>query len=568
MKKTIYVLALAASLFAIASCDKPNGGKGDKNKPVELTVTTSGYNFTEEFQPVMVEFTDDELPRRLELEALGDGVFKTTLPTTQSTLYHYMIGAPEDMASYSYVENAPVLYLTVSATQQYTASGVAPRIATCYASAANKEERPSELNMKLSQFGCNLRIALKNMAAGETVKSVNFEADKSIIGCVGVDAMKGMTDKFTFQNTQIGSSPVEGAEGSSNIWLRTLPTTINSYTIYVDTIKDGVQVNHKLYFNEPLVLLNGKTVSIEFDLEESAPKSRRNIFLIGNSFTQDACHRLPGVLVGLGIKDVEVTQCYYGGRLVSQYNAGWETSSDYTKHTALPGEDVMKNTSGANLKTVASSKDWDIVCIQEHTGNSAAWEWNATAKQNLSELMEKVAATQSKRPKFYYILSQTYFDEGKIGSASRAYITWKDQAGMYDVTVAFAKKVMEELPFDGIIATGTCLQNLRQTELNNSLCLTRDGYHMDYGVSRYAAACTCYQVMLNKYYGKNLSDCTFRISENTAGTTPVTDDNLPIIVQAAKDAAMYPYTVTYQSRNYGESGAAGSGLEKVDFGNL
>ena len=45
---------------------------------------------------------------------------------------------------------------------------------------------------------------------------------------------------------------------------------------------------------------------------------------------------------------------------------------------------------------------------------------------------------------------------------------------------------MEECTFDGIISTGAMLQNLRTSSLNNADALTRDGYHMDYGIARNA----------------------------------------------------------------------------------
>ena len=225
-----------------------------------------------------------------------------------------------------------------------------------------------------------------------------------------------------------------------------------------------------------------------------------------------------------------------------------------------------------NLKKVAESQEWDIVCIQEHTGNAAAWSWNSTEKGHIQGLMDKVAATQKKRPLFYYILSQTYYDENKIGSGSRPSITWTDQAGMYDVTVAFAKKVMEEIPFVNVISTGTTLQNLRQTHLVNSMCLTRDGYHMDYGISRYAAACCLYQTMLYPRYRVPLSENTFRISDSSTAdgsyTTPVTDENAPIAQQAALDAVAHPFEITFREFDYGGSGAAGGSLSGKDQGTL
>ena len=114
---------------------------------------------------------------------------------------------------------------------------------------------------------------------------------------------------------------------------------------------------------------------------------------------------------------------YYGGRPVSQYNKGWDTVSDYTPN--------------ANLAEVAGRKKWDIVTIQEHTGDAAAWTWNATAQSNIQGLMDKVRNVQGDNvPKFYYILSQAYSDMSKIGNASKPSITWSDHTGMWNVVAA------------------------------------------------------------------------------------------------------------------------------------
>ncbi|MFR4237094.1 MAG: DUF4886 domain-containing protein [Alistipes onderdonkii] len=54
------------------------------------------------------------------------------------------------------------------------------------------------------------------------------------------------------------------------------------------------------------------------------------------------------------------------------------------------------------------------------------------------------------------------------------------QDEMFDVIVAQARKVLDQTDVEQIILTGTVLQNLRTSPLNNDMDLTRDGYHMDY----------------------------------------------------------------------------------------
>ena len=566
MKKISVILACAAVLCSLASCDKPENKGGKKEKSATLTITAKGNTWAATDSLAVFEYADGEMSEMLVSAPLSEsGTFTVTLPKDATAeTWRYLTVYPVSAAS---PFNGKVV-AGIPAAQTFSAKTFDPAAEMFWAASETCTERPSELSMTNARLGSTIKLTLTGLGTSEIVKSVTFASTTAdLAGDVMIDPENGIGEVINGSKSVV-LTPETSASRAGVAWGRFLSGTINDYSITVETDV----TTYREYFATPLVLNEGKTVTMTFDVTGKQEKETIRIFLIGNSFTQDACHRLPGLLGGLDIKNVEVTQCYYGGRTVPEYNSGWTSSSDYTKHTALPGETVMTNTSGANLSKVAASQSWDIVCIQEHTGNYLAWTWNETEKTQISELMEKVAATQSKRPKFYYILSQTYYDMEKIGSGSRAYETWSNQAGMYDVTTAFARKVMEELSFDGIIATGTCLQNLRQTSLCNTMCLTRDGYHMDYGISRYAAACTCYQVMLYPIFGKDLATNTFRISElNTSSgtyTTPVTDSNYMIAVQAAKDAAINPYEVTYQTLSPGEGGQAGAGLGKNDFGEL
>ena len=123
---------------------------------------------------------------------------------------------------------------------------------------------------------------------------------------------------------------------------------------------------------------------------------------------------------------------------------------------------------------------------------------------------------------------------------------------MFDVIVAQARKVLDETEIDEIIPTGTVLQNLRSSSLDNEMNLTRDGYHMDYGISRYAAACAVFEMLISPSFGGvTLDDNPFRydVSNTESGSysTPVTDENQSIALQAARYAMEHPFEVTPMS---------------------
>ena len=314
-------------------------------------------------------------------------------------------------------------------------------------------------------------------------------------------------------------------------------------------------------------------ITYQVGIKEQEPgdgvEAELSILFIGNSFTMDAVTHLPGMLKAAGLDKVHMIHMYYGGRLVSQYYSGWTSSSDYHLYECLPGATSWSHTTNANLAEVAARKKWDIVTIQEHTGNAAAWVWNATAKSNIQGLVDNVKAAQgSNVPKFFYILSQAYFNMAKIGSGSQPSVTWTDQAGMWNVIAAFGKNVMDNVPFDGIISTGVMLQNLRTSNLDNAMNLTRDGYHMDNGISRYGASCTVFESILTPKFNVTLDGNTFRpnLTADTGEssyTTPVTDVNAPVALQAARYAIKSPYVVTDMS-NYQEN-VPGNSIGDVEY---
>lgn len=295
------------------------------------------------------------------------------------------------------------------------------------------------------------------------------------------------------------------------------------------------------------------------------------ILCIGNSFTKDAVEHLPGMMAAAGIDNVVIAHCYYGGRTIPEYTAGWSVISDYTLYYCAPGADAWTTPVGrkVSLKEVAQSGRWDVVTFQEHTGNKAAWIWDDKEKEAITALADYVRGTQSATPKFWYIMSQAYSDMAKIGSGSRPEMSWTDQKGMYEVIVAQGRRVMAETPMDGIIATGTYLQNLRTSSVNvpDGMDLTRDGYHMDYGISRYGAACVVFESLITPFSGIGLDGNTYRynVSNTVSGSwsTPVTDKNVPYALAAARHAVAKPWEITDMSSFAPE--IPGGGIGDIDY---
>jgi len=269
------------------------------------------------------------------------------------------------------------------------------------------------------------------------------------------------------------------------------------------------------------------------------------ILFIGNSFTRDAVYHLPGMIKAAGTDEkIVLTHMYYGGRTAQNYYKNWSKNRDFDCYVALPGaDDWTKDKTGATstLAEMAARTDWDMVVVQEHTGNQTSWYWTTDEKTALQGIIDYAkAARPGNTPKVYYVMSQAYLDLTKAGSNQ----CFTNEAEMYDVITAQARKVMDETDFDGIISTGTMLQNLRTSSLNDDLHLTRDGFHMNLGISRYGAACTVFESIITPLTGKNLDGNSYRYASDDEITIPVTDENAPIALAAARAAILNPYEIT------------------------
>lgn len=274
-----------------------------------------------------------------------------------------------------------------------------------------------------------------------------------------------------------------------------------------------------------------------------------NILFIGNSFTQDATQHLPGMLTASGIDNVHMIRLFHGGYTLPEYLANFDKNGICAMRHSHPGDKEWRDNESQDDSPAKalSERVWDIVVIQEHTGRKEGWEWPGTLKTALNGLIDRIWKAQpDHRPTIVYIMAQTYSNGSNVLKSNFN----DNRATMFATTTHVAQKVIEETAADIIISTGAVLENLRTTSLNvdNGMQLTRDSYHMDYGISRYAAACAVFETLITPLTGRTTDACPWRysVSSNKNGeySTPVDDANAPIARRAAHEAVNAPFVVT------------------------
>ncbi len=295
------------------------------------------------------------------------------------------------------------------------------------------------------------------------------------------------------------------------------------------------------------VFADGEVIRIGSELNGSL-----KILFIGNSFTVDATEHLPGMLKSAGITHVRMVRAYHGGYKLPEFFENYAAPDICTYYYCEPGATKWENegTLNRSLKSIVESDTWDIVTLQEHTGSYYAWEWDETERGAISGLCDYIQQAQPlDRPTIGYIMAQAY---GAYHSHYPKYFA--NQQAMFEAIVAQVRKITAQTCIDIVIPSGTSLQNLRTSSLNrdNGMDLTRDSYHMDYGISRYAAAATVFRTLVTPCTGVSVEGNGYRYSTSSTSTTgystPVTDANAPVAIRAALEACRTPYAVTDMSK--------------------
>lgn len=292
---------------------------------------------------------------------------------------------------------------------------------------------------------------------------------------------------------------------------------------------------------------------VEGTAESGEDRNTTKILLIGNSHNLDATDLLPIMLRHEGVRNVELTRSFHGGYYLVGYNAYYTKADNAGMSWWTPGQRFWNGTTDytSSLEEIVSEQKYDIVVLMEYTGNSHAWTWDATERDAIHGLIEKIRRT-SPDAEFVYFQSHCW---------ANGYETllkyFNNNVEMFEAAVNNnSRHVMdpeEGYPFTRFFSTAALIQSLRTSGLNeevgNGRDMMRGDYvHMDYGLTRFAAALLVWKTLITPLTGIQPEDITFRFTESypyaTKFTTPVTEDVMPTILAAVNAAYADPYHIT------------------------
>lgn len=275
-----------------------------------------------------------------------------------------------------------------------------------------------------------------------------------------------------------------------------------------------------------------------------------NILLFGHSFGVDCTEYLPAMAVEAGMDNVYIGRFIKANCSLEEHYNFFAADSTGKFSECQPGETKFKRVRKSVTEAVSETK-WDYVIFQTSLENEGRY---STVQPYLNDLIKFVKDTQSvnfeSEPvlcwNMFWPISKLLEDGSHKVCAHRLSFYGNSSDTMWKAYVNTAKKILKETEIKVVIPSGTAVMNARETKINDESAkeLTRDGYHMSFGVGRYVAACAMYETLLAPLSGKSVLGNSFRVTKKVL---PVDDDETATILQrCAVNAVKNPYKVTGQ----------------------
>ena len=281
---------------------------------------------------------------------------------------------------------------------------------------------------------------------------------------------------------------------------------------------------------------NDKNNTSEQNIEQNEGESGNNqdktlnILAIGNSFTEDGTAYLPSLVKNAGIKNVTIAKMVIGGTsLLSHHTHALKNDTVYNFYVSTDGN--FKSQGKKCFYDCLLLETWDFVILQQVSQHSGMYRTYQPYLNNLINIIHS-----------YYPQAVIAWQMTWAYSSTSTHTGFKNyennQTVMYESILDAVNQMKTETGINVIIPTGMVIQELRSTSINNYLELTRDGYHLDYGAGRYAAACTWFETLIRPVFQVGVKGNTLRAN---TGNVPVTDGVASLCQEIAENVVKKYY---------------------------
>ena len=237
-----------------------------------------------------------------------------------------------------------------------------------------------------------------------------------------------------------------------------------------------------------------------------------NILAIGNSFSHDATRYLHRIARADGF-DLEVTNLFIGGCSIERHFRNMLSEGE-VYGLVSNGEITGFNVS---LKEALLNRNWDYITIQQASHFSFDY---STYQPYLNELCVYI---KKMCPKAKIVMHQTWAYEQD--SKKLLNVNYTDQKDMFlDLEDAY-KKAAKDCGAEFTIKSGELLQKLLEEGIKT---IHRDGFHLSFGLSRYAVGLLWYTL----FTGNDITENAFRDFDEE-----ISNNEIAIIKKCVKEIA-------------------------------
>lgn len=228
-------------------------------------------------------------------------------------------------------------------------------------------------------------------------------------------------------------------------------------------------------------------------LSAQRPAGTIKILAVGNSFSDDGVEYLDELAQAAGIKLI-IGNLYIGGCSLERH---WNNVRN-----ELPAYDYRKNVEGhqtntpkTTLQEALQDEEWDYITVQQVSQNSGLYD---TYYPYIDSLLTYLKA-HARNPEVEFAIHQVWsyaWNSTHPGFANYD----NNQLKMYRDIVETVDKVARKEKIRIIIPSGTAIQTGR-TLMGDRM--NRDGFHLGWGLGRYLAACTWFEIFLGPVNGNS-----------------------------------------------------------------
>ena len=505
------ILALLSVLVLVSSCDRPAtsfdrtvtfSAAAPETRTVFTAPESDSYPvvWTAEDQSVRISL-NDAAPLEATVEAAPDGrtaKFKASFTDPGAPCTFRALSPASAFDAFLYGKWA----YTVPLEQTSTPQSVDPAAMILSATSATTEALPDEVSLHFEHLTAYGRLTL--LHGPRDIRSVQLS----------IEGLQTLTIHTT---------------STEAIWFGLRPCDVSDRSLHL-TVESAAGTHTKSFrFPEGRVFEAGKIARFSLDLSGATfrPRNRSiSVLAIGNSFSVDAMEYLYGNLTLSGYTDIFLGNLYIGGCSL-QTHAGHLASGAGAYEYRTNNSGYWTSTNGYSALDALSSRNWDYITLQQVSGLSGVPD---SYEPYLSDIIRTVrercpGAKLLWHQTWAYQANSSHGDFPKYGCV---------QIRMYNAIVdAVHSKVLTHSEFDGVIPSGTAIQNLRTSFLGDNL--TRDGYHMSYDLGRTATALTWFKQLT----GRSLSN----VSPSDGGSS-LSEQQVAAIRDAVEKAYDRPFAVT------------------------